>query len=64
MAIIQGILGLSMIDNYEIDNKTVNPFVAGSSPARGAKFYKKDVVKGVLFCFLLAKLCFAMKAVS
>jgi len=33
-----------------IDQKTVNPFVPGSSPGQGAKFNIKDIF-GCLFCF-------------
>lgn len=32
-----------------VERRTVNPYVAGSSPAGGAKFQKKDVL-GRLFC--------------
>jgi len=38
-----------MMNNYDTDNKTVNPFVAGSSPARGAK-YKKPAISGLFYC--------------
>lgn len=33
-----------------VERRTVNPYVAGSSPAGGAKFKKKDVL-GRLFLF-------------
>ncbi len=34
-----------------VERRTVNPYVAGSSPAGGAKFKKKDVL-GRLFLYL------------
>ena len=37
-----------MINNYDTGNKTVNPFVAGSSPARGA-IHLKGLRKQALF---------------